>query len=64
MRWFVFFGRAGITGRLHQSLRGPLDLLRMAVAVVGEPHKTARSVFGQMVFADHEPDRPAPRLWG
>lgn len=38
--------------------------IQMAVAVAGEPHKTARAAFGQMVFADHDPDRLAPGLWG
>ena len=47
--------------QLHGDLIG---LRRMAVAVAGEPHKTARAAFGQMVFADHDPDRLAPGLWG
>jgi hypothetical protein len=49
---------------LVQILRGLIGLRRMAAAVAGEPHKTARAAFGQMVFADHDPDRLAPGLWG
>jgi hypothetical protein len=42
-----------------------IDLRQMAIAVAGEPHKTARAALGQMVFApDHDPDRLAPGLWG
>jgi hypothetical protein len=36
----------------------------MAVAVAGEPHKTARSAFRQMVLAHHAPNRLASGLWG
>ena len=55
-------------GDLHDLLvqlhGGLIGLRRMAVAVAGEPHKTARAAFGQMVLADHDPDRLAPGLWG
>ena len=49
---------------LVQLHGGPIGLRWMAVAVAGEPHKTARAAFGQLVFADHDPDRLAPGLWG
>jgi len=55
-------------GDLHDLLaqiqRGPIDLRRVAVAVAGEPHKTARAAFGQMVLADHPRYCLAPGLWG
>jgi hypothetical protein len=55
-------------GDLHDLLvqfySGLISLRRMAVAIAGEPHKTARTAFGQMVFADHDPDCLAPGLWG
>jgi hypothetical protein len=55
-------------GDLHdllvQILGGLVSLRWVAIAVAGEPHKTARSAFGQMVFAHHLPNRPAPVLWG
>ena len=46
------------------ALDRTIGLRRMAVAVAGKPHKTARAAFGQMVFTDHDPDRLAPGLWG
>jgi Xaa-Pro aminopeptidase len=49
---------------LVQIQRGLVSLRRMAVAVAGEPHKTARAAFGQMVLAHHAPNRLAPSLWG
>ena len=48
----------------RQLTRRGVCLGRVAVAVAGEPHKTARSALGQMVFVDHHGDRLAPDLWG
>jgi len=36
----------------------------MAVTVAGEPHKAARSAFGQVVFEHQLADRFALGLWG
>ena len=49
---------------LVQIQRGLVGLRWMAVAIAGEPHKTARTAFGQMVLAHHPRHRLAPGLWG
>ena len=55
------------TGDLHDLLvqfhGGLISLWRVAVAVAREPHKTARTAFGQTVFADYVPNclTPGPR---
>jgi len=49
---------------LAQFHSGLIDLWWVTVAIAGEPHKTARAAFGQVVFADHDLDRLAPGLWG
>jgi len=36
----------------------------MAVAVAGEPHKTARAALGQLMLIDQPADGRALGLWG